>query len=448
MEPSKVNINPDNLYSYYLQYSDTLIFDNDTINIFAYARVSTQMQAEFGSSIDTQIQILKDECSRYQYNEDNKKIKYNLMRIYVDNGISGKTIDGRPGLVSMKNYISSIVTGRTHKKLGFLCSDLSRLTRNSENLEFLLKWIKEDAIKLKFIDTSIDPDSNAGQLMLTMLGGLYSYEVRNSSFKTKMTLRAMSEANSLISYRYGYNTGVDDNGRKINIPIPEEQVGIDEIIRIHRESPNLKPFEIKNLMNLSDFKCLRGPGRNFKGNNRSEQSIKKNELVEWTGKWSTQVIEKILDHANFDDRKALIQDKISKGEAQPVNIMKKDDIVIDLIKKHLEETNGYEKATFNYSEIARVIDSKNIFSKKIDRNYVKRMMEVARIIKTENVAKKVNNDDAIIVKIKELIEKENIMTYSTLTEKLLECNMELVGKRKKWNKTNVRDLCIKYKINI
>ena len=60
-----------------------------TMSVVGYCRVSTTMQAQDGISLETQRQKIE---SWAEYNE--KPIR----RIYVDEGISGKTKEGRPQL--------------------------------------------------------------------------------------------------------------------------------------------------------------------------------------------------------------------------------------------------------------------------------------------------------------------------------------------------------------
>ena len=465
-EPLKVNLCPLNNYSYYLQYNkninhDRLDFSPGVVNLFGYCRVSTQLQAMYGSSIATQIQLLYDECQRTQYDEYNRKIIYRLARIYVDNGISAKNIDGRPGLVSLQKHIKSLISGRTHQRIGIIVSDLSRLTRSSGDLESIINWITQDSLKLKFIDNSLDPNTNSGALMLKMMASFFEFERKNSQFKTKLVLRSLSEANTLTGHcSYGWTVGVNENGRKTNVIIPEEQEGLNKVIELSRANPNMSPGDIRHLMNKTNILCLRGPGRNFKGVKNSEKNIQRNAKTEWTGKWTTEIVSTIMDHDRFEDRKELVQKNITSHLNQnnhensfAGNIIKKDEIVIKAIKDHLEETDGYSKEKFNISEIARMIDDKFLFQKKLDRNYVKQMMVTSRIIQNEVTEEKKEEkskeeDELIVKQIRELINQYDIRGYLRLCEVLLELKIPIIGKRKSWNATNVRDLCLKYKIEI
>ena len=174
-EPLKVNLNPDNEYSYYLQYEDNIDCSPRIINMFGYCRVSTQIQAQFGSSIETQIQLLINECKKPQ-RDDNKPVSYNLIRIYVDDGISAKNISNRPGFVELQKQVNLLSSGRSNQKLGVIVSDLSRLTRNSDDLSLLIKWINGRFLTLKFIDNSIDPTTDAGKLILSVMGSFFEFE--------------------------------------------------------------------------------------------------------------------------------------------------------------------------------------------------------------------------------------------------------------------------------
>ena len=427
--------------SYFIKYNE-LDLSKGVINMCGYVRVSTQLQAMYGSSIETQINLLVDECNRPQWDDSSNRIRYNLLYIFCDDGISGKSVSERPSLVAMQNHVNSLINGRTHQKLGIIVSDLSRLTRSSSDLENFIKWFTAESIKVRFIDTSIDLSTNSGSLMLKMMASFYEYERLNSSFKTRLTLRSMSEAGSLPGHcSYGWTVGTNEMGRKINVPVPEEQEGLQEVIRLSRDYPHLKPFEIKNIMNESGILCLRGPGRNFRGAKISESTVKKNSEIIWTGKWTTQIVAKIIEHDQFEIRKKLVAEKGDK-----INIMKKDEIVIKTIKEHLEETDGYNEERFNFSEIARILDNKLLFQKPLNRNYVKKMMVSSRIVKPEADTELKNKDEKIVEDIRKMIEQSTINTYVRLTDVLKEKNFPLVGKRNQWTASNVRDLCIKYKI--
>lgn len=437
----KINIDDSEPHSYYQEYNTELDFSPGVINMYGYCRVSTQIQAQFGSSIDTQQRLLENESDRSHYDELNKNIRYHLMRIYIDDGISAKNITDRPGLVNVMDHISSLVNGRTHQKIGLIVSDLSRLTRSSADLETILEWVKNDAIKLTFVDNSIDTTTNAGMLMLKMMTNYFEFERKNSSFKTTLTLRSMSENGTLPGgCSYGWTCTKTENGRKADAPVEAEQEGYNKVIELIGENPDLKAFQIKNLMNETGIICLRGPGKNFRGNEKpSEKDIARNAKSEWTGKWTTAIIQKIMDRVNEEERRKTVMNNSEK-----ISILDKDARVIEEIKQFFEETDGYSKERVNVSEVCRYIDDKQLFVKKVNRQYITKLMLDARLLPKEDKKKKTTNqerEEEIIESIRTMIEENKVRHFTTLTEKLIENNIELVGKRKAWNKTNVRDLC-------
>lgn len=418
--------------SYILKLKDKLKLEKNTINMIGYCRVSTQLQAKFGSSIETQINLLIEDCKREHYDENGKTIKYVLLRIYVDEGISAKNITDRHGFLNLQAYLTSLVTGKTYNKLGFIISDISRLTRSSSDLESIISWISDNSLKLKFIDSSLDVTSSSGMLMLKMMTSFFEFERKNSAFKTRLTLRSMSESGTLTGHcSYGWTNGINENGRKINVPVEQEQEGLNEVIRIYREDEELSASQIKKLMNRSGILCYRGPGQNTE---------------DWTGLWTTKIINKIIEHEKFIDRQ-LKYKELSKH----TNIMNKDDIVVQLIRDYLDEIDGYDNDKFNYTEIAKIIDDKYCFQKQLSGSYIKKMMIKAKIINESKIIDSninLENKDRILDSIKELILENSVSKYSKLCELMIQNNIDLLGKIEMWTSSNVRSLCLRNKITL
>lgn len=91
--------------------------------VAGYIRVSTQMQAEEGFSIEAQKQKLLEYCKTYNLEPS---------RFYIDEGISGKSIEGRQALQrllddSKKGYFQEVITWK-----------ISRVARNVDDLLFFM----------------------------------------------------------------------------------------------------------------------------------------------------------------------------------------------------------------------------------------------------------------------------------------------------------------------
>lgn len=66
--------------------------ENNRITVAIYTRVSTRDQALDGYSLDAQERVLLEYCTAR---------KYNIYKIYTDEGISAKDIKHRHGMLSL-----------------------------------------------------------------------------------------------------------------------------------------------------------------------------------------------------------------------------------------------------------------------------------------------------------------------------------------------------------
>ncbi len=126
-----------------------------------YVRVSTHHQVKEGESLTTQRKALTD------YAKGNK---YELIEIYADEGISGGSVEKRPGLQALlqdaQNHGFSIV----------LVHRLSRLGRNARELLNNVQLLKEAGVSVMFLKENIDLSNAYGNFMLTMLAAMAELE--------------------------------------------------------------------------------------------------------------------------------------------------------------------------------------------------------------------------------------------------------------------------------
>jgi predicted site-specific integrase-resolvase len=95
-----------------------------TRRVVGYVRVSTDKQADTGHSIEAQRAKLDAYCALYGYD---------LVTVEADEGASGKTRDGRPGLEG------ALELCRTGAADAVLVVKLDRLTRSTRDLGALLE---------------------------------------------------------------------------------------------------------------------------------------------------------------------------------------------------------------------------------------------------------------------------------------------------------------------
>lgn len=123
--------------------------------VVVYTRVSTEEQAREGYSLENQTYEAVNEC----------KIRgLEVIDICSDEGISGKDIEGRPGLKKALRYI------RNKEAQGIVVWKLSRLSRNTADTVNIVDLLKKNEGVLISIKESIDTSVVTGELMAFLLG--------------------------------------------------------------------------------------------------------------------------------------------------------------------------------------------------------------------------------------------------------------------------------------
>lgn len=146
-----------------------------------YVRVSTNMQKEDGVSLETQHSRIRDYCSY-------KKLE--LLKIYEDAGISGKTIAGRP---AVRELITDIQKDDT-----IVVCDLSRLGRNTiEVLTIIVTHIQDRGAFFICLNPDIDTTSPTGMLILTVLSAVHQLERQNNSLTISTNMQRISREGKL-----------------------------------------------------------------------------------------------------------------------------------------------------------------------------------------------------------------------------------------------------------
>lgn len=153
-----------------------------------YVRVSTEHQADEGISLATQRAKIEAWC---QLND------YELVAIYEDAGISGKTISKRPqlqmALSAMKNGMALIVYS------------LSRLARSTKNCIEIADELKSKGGDLVSLTEKIDTSSAMGEFFFTLIAALGQMERKQIGERTKAALahkKAIGEKYAPVPFGY------------------------------------------------------------------------------------------------------------------------------------------------------------------------------------------------------------------------------------------------------
>jgi site-specific DNA recombinase len=136
-----------------------------------YVRVSTEEQAQEGFSIRAQEQKLKDFA----------RIKdWQIYKIYVDEGISGKDIKGRPAMLEL---VEDVKAGRIQNVLVF---KIDRLTRSTADLIYLVDLFNKHDCGLNSLMESIDTQTASGRMFLKIIGIFAEFERENIIERTRI----------------------------------------------------------------------------------------------------------------------------------------------------------------------------------------------------------------------------------------------------------------------
>lgn len=158
-----------------------------------YVRVSTEEQAQEGYSIRAQEQKLKD-YSRIK--------EWGVYNVYIDEGISGKNIEGRPAI---KEMIEDIKKGKINNVLVF---KIDRLTRNTADLIYLVNLFNTYGCAFNSLSESIDTQTASGRMFIKIIGIFAEFERENIIERTKIGFeRKVKEGYTLATNTtsYGYD---------------------------------------------------------------------------------------------------------------------------------------------------------------------------------------------------------------------------------------------------
>lgn len=133
---------------------------NGKKDVGIYVRVSTEEQATSGISLDAQVEKLEQYC---------KFNGWNIVRKYVDAGLSGSTTD-RPEL---KKLIDDCRGGLVNVILVY---KLDRLSRSLRDIILTIDELREYDVDFVSLTEQIDTTTAVGQLMFHIIGAFAEFE--------------------------------------------------------------------------------------------------------------------------------------------------------------------------------------------------------------------------------------------------------------------------------
>ncbi|WP_051475664.1 recombinase family protein [Bacillus sp. J37] len=198
-----------------------------------YARVSTEEQASEGYSISAQLQTLRQYANLYGWEISNE---------YVDEGISGKSIKGRP---AMQRLVADIDKGKFQAVLVW---KISRLSRNMLDTLVLLDQFEENDVKFISYSENFDTGSPIGRLVVQLMASIAEMERNTLSENVKL---GMTQRAKEGSWNGGLVFGYDSVEKELLINQKEAAI-VTLIFKKYSEGKGLKA--IANSLNKAGYK--------------------------------------------------------------------------------------------------------------------------------------------------------------------------------------------------
>ena len=218
------------------------------IKVAGYVRVSTEGQAEEGYSIAAQEEAIKREAY-YR--------GYELVDIYHDKGISGKSVENRLGLLRL------IEDGKNGKFKMVIVWKISRLSRSLSDLSNIHQEFEKYEIDIKSITEPFDTSTPVGKMVFNLLGAIGEFERETTIENVKNGMRQRAKEGGfnggrMIGYQSVFIEGSDR--RKLVIVDNEAEI-IRLIFDLYINGKGYKA--IANKLNTLKYKTVRGNAFNI-----------------------------------------------------------------------------------------------------------------------------------------------------------------------------------------
>lgn len=213
---------------------------NERIITGIYIRVSTEDQAKDGFSINAQ----KEKLTKYAEAND-----WDIYDYYIDDGISGKNLDGRPEVQRMLKDIED-------KKINnVLIYKLDRLTRSVRDLIYLIELFEKYGCTFNSQTEKIDTSNAVGRMFVKIIGIFAEFERENLaervSFGYEQKTREGNYTNCNGVYGYDYIKGE----QKLVVNDIEKEL-VNRIFDLYIDGNSY--FKIARMFNMENVPTKRG----------------------------------------------------------------------------------------------------------------------------------------------------------------------------------------------
>jgi DNA invertase Pin-like site-specific DNA recombinase len=191
---------------------------------FGYVRVSTERQAEEGVSLDAQLSRITGWCT-----SSNQE----LVECFRDEGISGATVDARPGLQAALDAACAM-PGST-----LVVYSLSRLARNTKETIVMEERLSAARVTLVSLSEPIDLKTAVGKLIFRIMAVLAEFERDQTVERTQGIASYLRKSGKRLSGRIPYGSTLGDDGETLVADLVEAAI-IDQLMQWHIGGESLR----------------------------------------------------------------------------------------------------------------------------------------------------------------------------------------------------------------
>ena len=210
---------------------------NGIKRVAIYCRVSTEEQASEGYSISAQLQTLRQYTKLYGWQ---------IAEEYVDEGISGKNIKGRP---AMQKLVADV---EKDKFQAVLVWKISRLSRNMLDTLTLLDKFEDYGVKFISYSEDFDTGTPIGRLVVQLMASIAEMERNTLSENVKLGMRQRALEGL---WNGGVVFGYDHTDKKKLIINHKEAEIVKLIFSMYANGKGLRA--ISNHLNKAGYKTKR-----------------------------------------------------------------------------------------------------------------------------------------------------------------------------------------------
>lgn len=164
---------------------------------YAYIRVSHKNQVEFGGSLEAQVDLIQKYCEMFGLK---------LVKTFSDKGISGRTIDKRPGFQQM---LSELEEGKADV---LVIPKLDRAFRNTKDAIETATFLEKVNVEFHSVREKIDTSSAMGKFFFQTMSALAELESNTISERIKTVQDHRRREGKRVGQRipFGYKLGEND----------------------------------------------------------------------------------------------------------------------------------------------------------------------------------------------------------------------------------------------